>query len=318
MKNNTIVTAGDAHYAWGVWLLIASIRKNGMDEPILVGTYHWPRQWIDDIKKFPGVETAELSLTDRRSVTCSKPEIILRAQTEYVTWLDCDGIFTGNCSDVIGSKPGEIYIRSRTAPEIEEIFRKQRRPGEEPGEIPAAVLDIWQRDVGEHLEPRRRRSCSAGIFTIHRDSLPFMRRWIEQMKKVLPADVMLVEDGSIAYFQTDDAVLNSLLLYAYDAPEISREYHADDTSRAFYAHFAFSPKPWIMWNSYSMRYYDQTMAIVAWAAAGGYLPTAGLPYSLRKECGWFFRRSTPGAKWYSRWLKLRRKCREWRRRMFRR
>ena len=32
MKNNTVVTAGDINYLWGIFLLIASMRKNGMDE----------------------------------------------------------------------------------------------------------------------------------------------------------------------------------------------------------------------------------------------------------------------------------------------
>ena len=38
MKNNTVVTIGDINYLWGIFLLVASIRKSGMDEPILVGT----------------------------------------------------------------------------------------------------------------------------------------------------------------------------------------------------------------------------------------------------------------------------------------
>ena len=36
MKNNTIVTAGDRNYLWGLFLLIASLRKNGMDEPVMI------------------------------------------------------------------------------------------------------------------------------------------------------------------------------------------------------------------------------------------------------------------------------------------
>jgi len=49
MKNNTIVAASDMNYRWGVWLLIASIRKAGMDEPILIGTFNWTDEWIEDI-----------------------------------------------------------------------------------------------------------------------------------------------------------------------------------------------------------------------------------------------------------------------------
>ena len=38
MKNNTIITAGDRNYLWGIFLMIASLRRNGMDEPVIVGT----------------------------------------------------------------------------------------------------------------------------------------------------------------------------------------------------------------------------------------------------------------------------------------
>ena len=34
--SNTIVLSSDRNYLWGVWLLIASMRKNSMNEPVLV------------------------------------------------------------------------------------------------------------------------------------------------------------------------------------------------------------------------------------------------------------------------------------------
>ena len=36
--DNTICTAGDHNYLWGLFLLIASMRRFGMDEPVIVGT----------------------------------------------------------------------------------------------------------------------------------------------------------------------------------------------------------------------------------------------------------------------------------------
>ncbi|MDD3155838.1 MAG: hypothetical protein PHS41_13345, partial [Victivallaceae bacterium] len=230
-----------------------------------------------------------------------------RAKTEFVTWLDCDGILSGNCSDVLVTRPGEICIRPRTGSEIEASFRPQRKPGEKPGDIPAAVLDIWKRDVGERSEPRCRRGFSANVFTIHRDSFPFLRKWIDQMKKVLPPDVKIVADGSVAYFQTDDSVLNSLLLFADDAPKVSAEYHVDDTSRALFVHFGFNPKPWVMWNPQSIRFYDRTMEIIDWALANGYAPKAELPRSYRKEFRRYYRLAAPFARGYYKWMKIRRK-----------
>ena len=37
----TVVTAGDKAYAWGVLLLVASMRKNGMGHPVVVGAMEW-------------------------------------------------------------------------------------------------------------------------------------------------------------------------------------------------------------------------------------------------------------------------------------
>ena len=42
----TVVTAGDRAFAWGTLLLAASMRKNGMRHPIVVGAM----DWADDMK----------------------------------------------------------------------------------------------------------------------------------------------------------------------------------------------------------------------------------------------------------------------------
>ena len=49
-RDNTIVTIGDINYIWGIFLLLASARRSGMDEPFLVG-----------VKKFtPEAERVEI------------------------------------------------------------------------------------------------------------------------------------------------------------------------------------------------------------------------------------------------------------------
>ena len=116
----TIVTACDEAYALGVWLLISSIRMNGMDEKILVGAYNWSPEWKSIITRFPNVTVSDLPIEDKRSVTCSKPEIMLRAQTDWVIWIDCDGFLTGNCSDAIRSGKDMVLVRPRAKSEVEE------------------------------------------------------------------------------------------------------------------------------------------------------------------------------------------------------
>lgn len=293
MKNNTIVTASDLNYAWGVWLLAASIRKAGMDEPILVGTFNWSDAWLEDIRKIPGLATVPLPIEDRRSVTCSKPEIMLRAETDFATWVDCDGIFSGNCSDRLVGGEREMNIRLRTPSEVAALYRKERFPGDDPEEVPSNILDVWRRDVGEREEPRRRCGCSAALIGVHRSARPFLEHWRNQMRKVLPADVGVVDAGNFAYFQTDEAVLNSLMIFAFDVPEVVREYRADRLPEPHFIHFGYNPKPWSMWTSGALRDYETTLELIDWAAAQGYAPRAALPYTFRRRHEALCRRLAP-------------------------
>lgn len=300
--NNTLVSACDEGYIWGVWLLLASIRKSGMDEPVLFGAYNWSQRWKEDILKFPGVALAELPITDRRSVTCSKPEIMLHATTERVTWLDCDGYLTGNCSACLDGPAETVNIRLRTPPEVAELYRKSRRPGEDLGVIPASILAVWRHDVGGLSEPRYQRSASAGVIGLslvrHRD---FLERWRMQMRQVLPADVAVVADGNAAYFQTDDSVMNSLLLFDPSAPALMSGYTADHLDKPHFVHFGYNPKPWVMWNRHSLKHFDAVMDIIEWALAQGYAPQAALPYMFQRRnkamCTLLSWLSKPVSKW---------------------
>ena len=306
-EQNTVVSACDQAYAWGVWLLIASMRKSGMSQPILIGAYNWQEQWRRDIEKFPNVKVVELPIEDRRSVTCSKPKIMCEAQTDYITWVDCDGFFTADCTEQLTGAEDEIYLRPRTSGEVRDLYRRERRPADQPNAIPGGILDVWQLDVGERAKPRYEHGISAALISVHRKNLPFIKRWSEQMQKVLPADVSVVDAKSIAYFQTDESVLNSLLLFADDAPPITRSYLADKTDGAHYIHFAFNPKPWIMWNRYSLRHYDATLDVVEWAIAAGYAPNAALPFPFQRKnrrAAFFLARFD---RLVSRWRKLKKK-----------
>ncbi|MCR5379587.1 MAG: hypothetical protein K6G44_01280 [Lentisphaeria bacterium] len=285
--NNTIVSACDRGYALGVWLLIASIRKAEMTNPILIGAYNWPDEWKTDILKFPNVFIEDLPITDKRSVTCSKPEIMLRAKTDYVTWIDCDGIVTGNMAEALDFPDDTINVRSKTPSETKDIYFKSREANEDPGTIPDKITQVWKKDVAGLDMPRYPRGFSSGFIGL---SLPryrsFLQKWRSQMLKVLPQDVSVVQDGNAAYFQTDDSVFNSLMLFAPDAPPHTPNYIADHLDKPHYIHFGYNPKPWIMWNKWSLRSFDITLDIVEWAIENGYAPHIPLPYTFKRSNKW--------------------------------
>jgi len=283
MKNNTVVSACNQAYVWGVWLLISSMRKQGMDEPVIIGAYNWSKEWIDDIEKFPGVTVIELPISDKRSVTCSKPVVMLRAETDFVTWVDCDGFFSGNSSNVICAGEDEFYIRQRTVAEVINLYKRERAPGDDPTKVPPRILQIWQRDVGGLTTPRYDRGVSAALISTHRKHFDLLQHWIDQMYKVLPADVSIVDDNSIAYFQTDESVINSLLLFAREAPPMTANYCADKPDKPHFVHFGYNPKPWILWNRNSFHHFDATMDIIAWACDNGYRPHAALPFPFQRR-----------------------------------
>ena len=43
----TVVTAGDRAFAWGAFLLVASMRRNGMRHPVVVGAMNWTEEMKD-------------------------------------------------------------------------------------------------------------------------------------------------------------------------------------------------------------------------------------------------------------------------------
>lgn len=118
----------------------------------------------------------------------------------------------------------------------------------------------------------------------------------------------MVHRNSIAYFQTDDSVLNSLLCFAEDAPPVTEKYLADrKDGSGHYIHFAYNPKPWQMWTKYALRFYEQTLATVEYGTEAGWLPQAKLPYTLQRRYQWLCRLLAPFAANVARAKKLRRK-----------
>lgn len=297
----TVVTACDGAYAWGTLLLAASMRRNGMRHPVVVGAVEWPETMKQRLLRLDGVAIVDFP-RDRRCVTCQKPMIMLReeVQTDWVCWADSDGIFIGDCSEWLESAdPGEIIVR-------------QYEPV--PPDFTPENLETWRRDVERHCgaalpESRYATRANAPFVLVHRKWRPFLERWQRQIEAVLPPDVDIIMKHGSAYFQTDESVLGSLLCFDPGAPRVTDDYKADgrtDRSR-YYAHFAYNPKPWIMWNTRAALWRNDVFGLADWLVEKGIVARRDLPLSLRRGAWPLFRPLMPLAPWVWRAKKLWRK-----------
>ncbi len=308
MFDNTIVMASDTRYVWGCWLLIASMRKHSMNEPVIVLGYGYSDSDIACLKAFAGVTVESRQCDSKRNMTCSKPDAMLLADTEYVTWVDCDGMFTGNCSEYLTADPEHLHVRLRGIKENSMVFAGRYSNSGKDTNIPVAILNIWRKDVEENSEPAIDTSVSACYISAHRNHRPFLEKWRNQMHKVLPNDdVGVVDNRSMAYFQTDESVLNSVLCFSSCAPPPTENYMLDKDVNAYFVHFAYPPKPWQMWNSYTVKHLDKTLDVVDWALAQGFPPPGKVPFSLESKYRGISYRLAPLGKHVHRIKKLLRK-----------
>ena len=305
LNNNTVrttvVTAGDKAFSWGALLLVARMRRNGMMHPVIVGTTGWPKEMEQRVLSLGGVTLHELPKS-RQCVTCQKPMLMNldEIETEWVCWADSDAVFVGDCSEwLVGDNPDEITIHKYSPP---------------PDDFTPENLETWRRDVEQYCggacaTSRYDTRMNAPFIVLHRKWRPFLERWQNQIAKVLPADVAIIMKHGSPYFQTDESVLGSLLCYDPNAPAVTQNYKANgsvDRGR-YYAHFAYNPKPWQMWNAYSLKWHEVLALVVDWLVEQGIVKTGELPIPLRK--GWwpFCRAMAPLAPWVWRAIKLKRK-----------
>lgn len=300
----TVVTAGDAAFAWGALLLVASMRRNGMKHPVVVGAVGWPDDMKRKILSLGGVSVRELS-GERRCVACQKPIIMGcdEVKTPWVCWADSDAVFVGDCSEwLVGRSEDEVTIRRYDPP---------------PPDFTPENLAVWRSDVasvcGRALdESRHATRFNTAFIVMNRKWKGFLDAWRRQMENVLPDNVEIIMKHGTAYFQTDESVLSSLLCFLPDAPGVSGEYKANGSAdrTRYFAHFAYNPKPWQMWNVHSLKWRDTVAPVVDWLVAGGYVKKNELPPSLRKGLWPFWRAMAPLAPWVWRAMKLKRRlCR---------
>jgi len=283
MKNNTIATAGDRNYLWGIFMMIASLRKNGMDEPVIVGTKGFDSESAAILDQLGNVRLFPLD-DFSRSLTCCKALVMLQPETDYITWVDSDGFFVGNCSQrLIPEATDQIHVRMRSPEEQPQAF-KGYTYGEDGHQIPAAVLEVWKKNIGGLDSPRIRRSCSACFLSVHKSARPFLQKWHEQMMSVLPANDIGVVDRSLKYYhQLDESVLNSCLAFFPQAPRVAETYRLNKDPNEFFIHFIGQPKPWRGWPPSAIRHFDRYVSVAEFAQAQGWRLPGPLPASLKRE-----------------------------------
>lgn len=286
--STAIVTALDPNFLWGAYLLIASLRYQGVKAPVHVLTYRFSPQDRDTLAQFPQVKIHDLPQLTWRYFNCLKPAAICQADADYITWMDADCIVTGDITPYLETQEESFSLRFRDGQEHLALYRSLFPQYYEAhsAPFPDPILARWRDDVGERQEPRIATTCSACCFTLHRRHLDFIRRWEQQMARVLPS----IEDGQVhrkvvdwgnqAYRLTDEAVLNSLLAFAENSPNLS-EYQLDKDPHAQLVHFATNPKPWEIWLPRYARYYDLVMDIIDWTQQQGMTPPPK-PLALRR------------------------------------
>lgn len=273
MTNNTVVLASDHAYLWGCFLLIASMRKHGMPEPVKVLGFDYTQDDVACLKQLGDVEVHLSKERDQRSICCSKATAMLLPDTEYVTWADCDGMFLGNCSDRLTVLRDQIHIRLRSASETASVYRKEYASDDIRGTIPGSVLKGWCDDVCGRESSRLDSVCTSCFLSVHRDYRHFIRKWHEQINTVLPnRNNGVVDRKSALYKQTDESVLNSLLCFYPDAPKVAPDFQLDKVRPEVYVHFVTHPKPWVNWNRQSWPHYESIMAVLDWALQSGFRP----------------------------------------------
>ena len=144
------------------------------------------------------------------------------------------------------------------------------------------------------------------FIVLHKKWRPFLELWKTQTEKVIAPDVTTPWQKKSAYFQTDESVLGSLLCFYPEAPQVTEHYKANgsvDKSR-YFAHFAYNPKPWQMWNVYSLKWHEELATVVDWVVANGFAMASDLPCSLRRGLWPLYRSLAWTAPWVWRATKL--------------
>jgi hypothetical protein len=273
---NTIVTACDARYLWGALLLALSMRKAGSRLPIHVLHGDLQQSQIEMLEQLP-----DLRCLPAKSpyAMFQKPEALLSADTSWVTWMDCDVLWSGDLTPLlVGDSPG-IQVRVRGSEENADAFSPFSTMVS--GAIPSHVLDRWRNDVGERSRPRFDCMAVSNAIALHRDYRWLPVRWHELMQRVSERPNKLVDRANTGYRITDEAALTALLLFCREEVPVL-PYRLDQDPDNLLIHFAGTPKPWAGWQLRYMKHYETASEVVRWAVGCGFL-LPPIPDALRPE-----------------------------------
>ena len=281
-KPVTIVTACDFNYLWGVFLLVASIHKEGLPVNVLFVQVGFDDDSELYIGQFPSVRIIRDDSDDPYSLNNRKAKAMLRADSDYIAWMDADCFIAGWIGELLKPLNGQLQVRMRLPAENATVFGRYYESGDKRGSIPKWVLDRWRQDVGDNSSPRYDTTCPSNCFVIHRRFMPFIELWDTQIRKVVASTTKgAVDRGNPAYWMTDESVLNSLLLFSSLAPEPSR-YRLDNLDAGHVVHFIGSPKPWIGWTQRFLYCLPKVLDLIEWLDKEGFrIPP--VPPSLSKD-----------------------------------
>jgi hypothetical protein len=281
--NFTVVTNCNQDYFWGAYLLAASLRFENIQAPVHVLAMGIDAKSRQLLEQFSGVRVFDPDKSNPRNPTNLKPQALLTADTEYIGWFDSDCVVIGDITKYWIPANDSFQSRFRSGEDTAIVYRTKFAPGEKAFGIPKGVLDVWRKDVGENEANTISATCTADNFVFHRRHLNFIKRWDEQLKRVIPAeDQGVVNHSSFAYRQTDEEVMNSVIAFSRSAPPIDGQYLLDKDPKAFVLHCGMLPKPWQGWQYRFLPYYDHIVGIVEWAQKKGY-QTPPLPRSLQRR-----------------------------------
>ncbi|MDB6125658.1 MAG: hypothetical protein JWQ71_4651 [Pedosphaera sp.] len=279
----TVVTNCNRNYLWGAFLLAASLRYQKNPVPVHVLVQGFTAQDNRLLEQFGNVRVIEADKTNPRNFANLKAEALLTADTNYIGWFDSDCMVVGDITPYWKPPNDSFQARFRTPEQMVDVYRTKYASGEKQGSVPKRILDTWRADVGENQTPAVQATCTTDNFVIHRRHLNFIKRWDEQLKKVIPAeDQGVVNPNSFAYRQTDEEVINSLLIFSRHAPPIDGQYLLDKDPNAFVLHLGMTPKPWQGWQHRHIQYYDRVVSVVEWVQEKGY-KTPLMPMSLQRK-----------------------------------
>lgn len=283
-SDNTVVTIATEEYLWGAFMMIASMRRHGMQEPVLIGTRHVSSRMQDVLRQLGGVRFFSLENTTY-SPACYKPLLMLQTKTPYITWVNADGFFTGNCSGRLPPLlPDQIHLRMLSPDENPLVFRGFTKSGEDGSTIPEAILNAWRDDVAGLSKPMITRSCCSYFISVHESARDFLRKWHYQMMAVLPAGDPEDSDPALRFYHLlAGSVLNSVLAFWPQAPRVSAAYALDKDPEACYVHFDSPTKPWNGWSGRTFPYFDRYTEVLQWVQDNKLETPGPVPFALKRR-----------------------------------